>query len=139
MREAFTLVELIFTIIIIALLASISIPKFNATKDDAKTSRVVTQLSSCISYMGATYTSKGIIDSDNMDCKMSEKCFDITILNNNPKLGKILVKSGDGVTQAEDKDKPYCKMAYIIGDRNGLSSSNGKEHDFGATHVVYDN
>ncbi len=139
MKSAFTLVELIFTIIIIALLASISIPKFNATKDDAKTSTVVTQLSDCISYAGAKYTGMGLISLDAIDCKMAKKCFDITIKDNDPKSGEVIVKSGSGVTDAEDKDKQYCKRAYIIADRNSLSSSSGKKHDFGATHVVYDN
>ena len=139
MKSAFTLVELIFTIIIIALLASISIPRFNATKDDAKTSSIVTQLADCITFAGTRYTGLGSISLNSMSCKMAQKCFDINIENNNPKSGKIIVKSGSGVSSAEDKDKDYCQVAYKIADRNGLSSSDGKEHDFGATHVVYDN
>ena len=139
MKSAFTLVELIFTIIIIALLASIAIPRFNATKDDAKTSSVVTQLSDCIAYAGAKYTGTGLVSTDTINCKMAEKCFDITIKNDDPKSGKLIVKSGSGVSNAEDKDKQYCKRAYTIAERNSLSSSEGKEHDFGATHVVYDN
>ena len=139
MRSAFTLVELIFTIIIIALLASISIPKFNATKDDAKTSSVVTQLADCVSFAGAKYTSIGEVSLNNTDCKMAKKCFDINIKDDNPKSGAVIVTSGSGVTNAEDKNKAYCQRAYTIADGNSLSDSNGKEHDFGATHVVYDN
>ncbi len=41
MRRAFTLIELIFAIIIIALLASIAIPKLSATRVDAKRSALV--------------------------------------------------------------------------------------------------
>ena len=139
MKNGFTVIELIFTIIIIALLASIAIPKFNATKDDAHTSAILTQLSDCITYAGAHYTSTGYVSLDAPDCVSSRKCFDIEIKDDDPKAGKIIVTSGDGVQDAEDKDKVYCKTAYKVADYNGLSSPDGKEHDFGATHVVYDN
>ena len=40
-RNAFTMIELIFTIIIIAILAVVAIPKFATMRNDAKTSEVV--------------------------------------------------------------------------------------------------
>ncbi len=36
MRKAFTIIELTFVIVVIAILASIAIPRFAATRDDAK-------------------------------------------------------------------------------------------------------
>ena len=38
MRKAFTIIELTFVIVVIAILASIAIPRFAATRDDAKIS-----------------------------------------------------------------------------------------------------
>ena len=36
MKQAFTMIELIFTIVIIGILAAVAIPKLSATRDDAK-------------------------------------------------------------------------------------------------------
>jgi len=39
MKKAFTMVELVFVIVIVALLATVAIPKFSATRDDAVISK----------------------------------------------------------------------------------------------------
>jgi len=139
MKSGFTLIELIFTIILIALLASIAIPKFSATRDDAKTSTVLSSLADCITYAGSEYTATGRTSLNSMTCQIAKKCFDIEYGDNSETNGSIVVKSGSGVSDAEDKDERYCKRAYTLADRNGLSSSNGKIHSVGATMAVYDN
>ena len=138
MKGAFTVIELIFTIIIIALLASVSIPRFQATKDDAATATILTQLADCITYAGTYYTARGIVSLDAPDCDASKKCFDIDI-KDDPHEGKIVVKSGSGVVNAKDKDKEYCKMAYKLSEKKSLALPEGKIHDVGAIRVVYDN
>ena len=40
MKKAFTMVELIFVIVIIGILATVAIPQFSATRDDAKISKL---------------------------------------------------------------------------------------------------
>jgi len=138
MKSGFTLIELIFTIILIALLASIAIPKFSATRDDALTSTVLTNLADCITYAGSKYTATGKTSLDSKTCDMAKKCFDIEYGDNSETNGSIIVKSGSGVSNAEDKDERYCKRAYTLADRNGLSSSEGKVHSVGATVAIYD-
>ena len=39
MRKAFTMIELVFVIVVIGILAAIAVPKFAATRDDAMISR----------------------------------------------------------------------------------------------------
>jgi len=39
MRKAFTMMELVFVIVVIGILSAIAIPKFSATRDDAKVSK----------------------------------------------------------------------------------------------------
>lgn len=41
MKKAFTMIELIFVIVVIGILASIAIPKLTATRDDAKISGII--------------------------------------------------------------------------------------------------
>jgi len=46
MKRAFTMVELIFVIVVIGILATIAIPKFSATRDDATITKAKTTLAS---------------------------------------------------------------------------------------------
>jgi len=56
MRDGWTVIELIFIIIIIGILASIAIGKLSTTRDDAKLSADVSNMSICISDLSAIYT-----------------------------------------------------------------------------------
>ena len=61
MRHALTMIELIFVIIILGVLASVSLPRLAATRDDAKISVMAQQVESGLSEILANYTSQGIV------------------------------------------------------------------------------
>ena len=67
MRKGFTMVELIFVIVIIGILAGIAIPKLSATRDDAKHAKLISNTQICINDLIAGYKGVGNtldIDSD---------------------------------------------------------------------------
>jgi len=59
-RAGFTMIELVFVIVILGILASVAIPKLAATRDDAEVTAGVQRVSSLITDIGGYYTGHGI-------------------------------------------------------------------------------
>lgn len=59
MKKAFTMIELVFVIVIIGILAAVAIPKLSATRDDAKVSAVISNARKILGDLEAYYISQG--------------------------------------------------------------------------------
>ena len=58
MKKAFTMIELIFVIVIIGILAAVAIPKLAATRDDAEISKIVANARVLLHDLQNHYTSQ---------------------------------------------------------------------------------
>nr|WP_321318878.1 type II secretion system protein [uncultured Campylobacter sp.] len=64
MKKGFTMIELIFVIVILGILASVAIPRLAATREDAEISAAVANLRTLVSDVSAYYTAKGTFDTN---------------------------------------------------------------------------
>ena len=59
MKKAFTMIELIFVIVIIGILAAVAIPKLASTRDDAEASTCIHEIGQFTQELAATYAKEG--------------------------------------------------------------------------------
>ena len=64
MKKGFTMIELIFVIVILGVLASVAIPRLAATRDDAEVAKAATNLTTAVSDITAYYTAKGTFSAN---------------------------------------------------------------------------
>ena len=93
MKKGFTMIELIFVIVILGVLASVAIPRLAATRDDAEVAKAATNLTTAVSDITAYYTAKGSFYSYTASGTKGQKITDFTKLTNAlTKDGKLNVK-----------------------------------------------
>ncbi len=111
MKKAFTMVELIFVIVVLGILASVGITKLSATRDDAEVATSVQKLSHMISDIGSYYTAHGTYDTN------LSKMTNVTLVDSSKNVftGNLMTTPAYFANSAHTK---LC-LKVVIDDSNG--------------------
>jgi len=143
-RAGFTMIELIFVIVILGILAAVAIPKLAATRTDAEVSKLATEAATLVSELGTFYTAQGtfkdkrtvditnitlkladtsLADNDTMIIQDSNSNDCVTITFNNVADGNITVTTGT--------------TGSVCSGVNGAITALKKTFNFGGSNVSY--
>ena len=121
MRAGWTVIELIFIIVVIGRLASIAIPKLAAVRDDAKLSADVSNMAICIRDASAQYTATRI---DYNDVNNSIACDNVVCYDIIYAINGINFNVDTNLTAAD-----YCANIENVGGHLA------KRYDFGGQSI----
>lgn len=123
MKKAFTMIELIFVMVIIGILAAVGIPKLAIARNDARASVIATHLANCIELASKGYLANNVFDVNDSNCVEVVTKDDCYLVTANDVNGTLNVKD---VANSSN----MCKTAQKLTLRNKLSSADGVTHSF---------
>lgn len=124
-KSAFTMIELVFVIVVLGILAAVALPKLVASKNDATASTLAIELGDCIEMACGAYAHTGSFDIDSKSCddvSVKHTCF---ILTTDDTTGIMNVRH-----TPDAPDKSVCKEAQSLVRINNLSTPDGVDHRF---------
>ena len=121
-RYAFTMIELVFVIVVLGILAAIAIPKFAATRTDAQISKGRADISSIRSAIMTERQTRLIKGDSNYINSLSHGT--TTLFDGNGTASSQLLMYGitsgttDGHWSTDDNAMPYVSYIYKVGSKS---------------------
>ena len=149
MKKGFTMIELIFVIVILGILASVAIPRLAATREDAEISAAVANLRTLISDINSYYTVKdgfptgtkwkditnvpvndpeGLITANNFLKVGGQRCIDFLVngANGNIPAHILIAKASNATALCQQVQNADPLKPYFTSKVTGNNSSDGK-------------
>jgi len=143
-RSAFSMIELVFVIVILGILAAIAVPKFAATRTDAQITKGKSDVSSIRSAIISERQSRLIRGDSSWINSLSASA--TTLFDGNGSVSLLMYgiasDTTDGHWRTTSTAFPYIHYAYKIGSDDCLmdyNSSNGKFTLKSAQPTICDN
>ena len=115
-RAGFTMIELIFVIVILGILAAVAIPKLAATRTDAQVAKVSSNAATLVSELGTFYTAQGTFKG-----KSSDDITNITLAQSDTDL-----EDNDTIKLADDNNNTCITITFNnVADGNVTVSADG--------------
>lgn len=121
MRSAFTMIELVFVIVVLGILASIAVPRLVATKDDASAVTSATLLKDTIVQLTAYYTINGKLPTGDLKSQSNLENLAPTYKKSLDKneawikcLNITLTSDSIEINNANIQDEPLCATLVKI-------------------------
>lgn len=139
MKRAFTMVEIIFVIVVLGILAGIAIPKFSATRDDAIIAKAKATIATIKSGIASTKSANILMGNFVYPSDLNSSSTASTLFGNVVSGGGILPDSVNGWTMTNKIANTEEEFTLKIGSQTVATftyySSNG---DFNCTSGIGD-